>query len=602
MNTAPHFAPLEVALANGRRLLASEPEAAAEQAREILSKNGQNREALRLLGRALRSLGQDDEANKADLDAITAASNEPALVSAAQAIQAGDLKRAEHLLQPYINRHPDDPAAHRLVGEIAARLGAAEEAVKYLRKAIELAPAYVSARIKLAYLLFGQNDYRGAIEQLDKLLEIDPEHGGARHSMATTLFRLGDVEQAARLYEQLTDQVPDKPELWLSYGHVLNTIGRTQDAVAAYRRALELRAAEGEAWWSLANLKVVRFSDEDVAAMLDALEQPELDDKARTQLHFAVGKALEDAGDYQPAFDHYSSGNRIRAAEQSYDPAAKHEFIANCQATFTEEYFRARAEAGTPSGSPIFVLGLPRAGSTLVEQILSSHSQIEGTAELPYVPALRQQIGTKTRTPFPASIANIPLPELRDLGENYLSRARAHRKTARPLFIDKLPNNWEHLGLILTILPNAKIVDARRHPMACGFSNFKQLYARGHEFSYSLDWIGRYYADYVRLMRHFDELFPGRIHRVIHEQLLNDPEQEIRRLLDYLGVPFDEACLRFYENERPVRTPSAGQVRQPLNRKGMEQWLNFEPWLGELKQSLGPVLLAYPRVPDRSEL
>jgi tetratricopeptide (TPR) repeat protein len=596
------FAPLEVALANGRRLLATQPEAAAEQAREILVKDEQNREALRLLASALRRLGQVSEAAEAETEAIKAASNEPALVQAAQAIQSSDLKRAEHFVRPYLDRHPDDPAAFRLLAEIAARVGLPAEATNYLRKAIELAPAYASAHVKLANLLYQQGNYRGSIEQLDQLLALDPDQGSARMSKAAGLVMVGDFREAARIYEQLIEKQPDNATMWISYAHVLNTLGQFEEAVAAYRHSIQLRPSQGDAWWSLANLKVARFSDDDIAAMLATLEEPELDDKARTQIHFALGKAFEDSGNYERAFDHYAAGNRIRAAEQTYDPASKDDLVARSQAVLTRDYFRDRAGAGAESADPIFVLGLPRAGSTLVEQILSSHSKIEGTAELPYIPALRQQIGFKTGEPFPASIAAIPPADLAALGERYLANARAHRKTARPLFIDKLPNNWECLGLILTILPNARIVDARRHPMACGFSNFKQLYARGQEFSYSLDWMGRYYADYVRMMRHFDELLPGRVHRVIHEQLIDNPEEEIRALLDYIGVPFEESCLRFYENERPVRTPSAGQVRQPLNRKGVDQWRNFEPWLGDLKQALGPVLTAYPDVPARSEL
>lgn len=601
VNTVEHVASLEVALANGQRLLATEPEASAEQAREILAKDERNREALRLLGRALRRLGQHNEANQAEVEAIKAASNEPALVGTAQAIKAGDLGRAEALVRPYLAKHPDDPAGFRLLGEIAHRLGIVDDAVRCMREAIERAPAYISARVKLAHLLFSQNDYPGAIEQLDQLLAIDPEHGGAGLSVAGTLFKIGDVQEAAKLYEQILEKAPDNPGAWISYAHVLNTVGRLEEAVDAYRRAIALKPEQGEAWWSLANLKVARFSDQDVATMLQAIDEVNLDDKFRAPLHFALGKAFEDAADYEQSFAHYASGNRIRAAEEPYAPQVRDELVERCEATFTRAYFRDREGAGAQASSPVFVLGMPRAGSTLVEQILSSHSKIEGTAELPYMPALRAHLGLKTGQPFPASVAATRTADLAELGDNYLSSARAHRKTARPFFVDKLPNNWENLGLILSILPNAKIIDARRHPMACGFSNFKQLYARGQEFSYSLDWMGRYYADYVRMMRHFDEILPGRVHRVIHEQLIEAPEEEIRRLLAYIGVPFEEACMRFYETERPVRTPSAGQVRQPLNRKGMEQWLNFEPWLGELKEALGPVLTAYPNVPDRSD-
>lgn len=599
MQQADQFASLEAALANGFRLVGSEPEAAVEQAREILSKDEKNREALRLLGYALRRLGRNAEAEQAELDRIKAASNEPALVQTAQAIIAGDLKRAEHLVRPYLDRHADDPAGLRLLAEIAVRAGYPDEATKYLRQAIELAPAYVSARVKLAHVLFGQSDFRGALEQLDHLVELEPEEGNARTSKATTLVMAGEFREAAQLYEQLTEKLPDRPELWTSYAHVLATIGRFDEAVAAYRRTIQLRPVHGEGWWCLANLKLARFSDEDIAAMLATLEKPGLDEDSRLKLHFALGKAFEDAGSYARGFEHYAAGNRLRGRPLNYDPEETHQFVIRSEKVFTEEFFRDREGSGCESSDPIFVIGLPRAGSTLVEQILASHSMIEGTAELRYMPAIRERLTVEANEPFPELMANVRHSELRALGARYLSCAKVNRKTDRPFFVDKLPNNWASLGLILAILPNARIIDARRHPMACCFSNFKQYFARGQEFSYSLNSVGRYYRDYVRLMHHFNTLFPGRIHRVVHERLLDHPEAEIRKLLDYIGVPFEEACLRFYENDRPVRTPSAGQVRQPLNRRGTEQWRNFEPWLDELKDALGPVLAAYPEVPAK---
>jgi tetratricopeptide (TPR) repeat protein len=409
----------------------------------------------------------------------------------------------------------------------------------------------------------------------------------------------GDFSEAARLYEQLTARISDKPQLWISYAHVLATIGRFDEAVAAYRRAIEVQPTQGEGWWCLANLKVARFGSEDIAAMLSTLGAPELDQSARVKLHFALGKAFEDAGNYSTSFEHYAAGNRIRALRLNYDPEETHRFVEQSENVFTGAFFRQLRGAGCNSPDPIFVVGLPRAGSTLIEQILATHSMIEGTAELRYLPAIRQRISAKADRPYPDLVVDLPHSDLRMLGERYLSSASVNRKTERPFFIDKLPNNWTNLGLILTILPNARIVDARRHPMACCFSNFKQYFARGQEFSYSLESAGRYYRDYVRLMDHFDQLYPGRIHRVIHERLIDDPGEEIAKLLDYVGVPFEEACLRFHENKRPVRTPSAEQVRQPLNRKGMEQWRNFEPWLGELEQALGPVLTAYPDVPEK---
>jgi len=592
---------LEMALANGQRLLAANPAAAAEQAREILSKNEHNSEALRLLARALHRLGQKQEAQRAEVKAVEAAAHNPTLVSVSRAILEGRLDEARNRLRPHLQRHPDDAAAVRLLAELVGRSGDVDQAKKLLQQAIELAPAFPETRVRLATILCFQNRVEESLDVLDDLLAIDPTSAPGLDAKAATLARIGNYHEAARTYEILLEHAPDHVSGLIGYGQMLNTIGRFEDSVTAYRRVIALDPKRGEAWWSLANLKVSRFSDADIQSMAAALREMKPDDDNAVFLHFALGKALEDAGQYEEAFRHYSQGNRIRADKSDYRPEHLHGLVRRSEAVFTKPFFEERRGAGAPAVDPIFVISLPRSGSTLVEQILASHSMVEGTTELQYMALIARRL-MQGSAGFPDGAALLGGEDLTALGREYLAGAKLHRKTDRPFFIDKLPNNWECLGLILTILPNAKIVDARRHPMACGFSNYKQLFGHGQEFAYSLDWVGRYYADYVRMTRHFDELFPGRIHRVIHEQLIEAPEEEIRRLLDYVGVPFEEACLRFYETERPVRTPSAGQVRQPLNRKGMEQWLNFEPWLGELKEALGPVLTAYPNVPDRSEL
>jgi len=336
--------------------------------------------------------------------------------------------------------------------------------------------------------------------------------------------------------------------------------------------------------------------------MTAALDRPDLDDDSRLHLHFALGKAHEDAGDPEPSFAHYSEGNRIRREASGYSAAGMTELTRRCRAVFTRELFAERAGSGAPAADPIFVLGMPRAGSTLVEQILASHSQIEGTSELPHLPALVRRLDAEHAGSglYPEWVPGLSAEALKELGEEYLDNARLHRKTERPFFIDKLPNNWINVGLIQLILPNATIIDARRHPLGCCFSNFKQNFARGQSFSYSLEDLGHYYRDYVRLLAHFDAVLPGRIHRVFHERMVEDSETEIRRLLDHVGVPFEAGCLRFYENERAVRTPSAEQVRRPINRAGVDQWRAFEPWLGPLKDALGPVLDCYPLVPDEA--
>lgn len=592
---------LAEALANGQRLLLGQPGSAEEQAREILRIDPLNGDALRLLAAALRWLGRIDEAEQAELDAIRAAMHEPVLAQAAKAISKDRLDVAEHLVRPYLRQRPTDVAAIGMLAEIANRTGIFDEAEALLRRAMRLAPAFVEARLSLSRLLFKQNRNEESLTVLDEILAKQPNNAKALRAKATALSQTGHYEQAIAIYEALLARAPQLPPIWLSYGHVLKTVGRLEDAVAAYRRALTLAPDLGEAWWSLGNLKTVSLVQSDVQDMAAALASPVLDPNSRFHLHFALGKALEDTGQVEECFSHYSAGNRIRRSMIAYDPELVTAEVHRSRAFFTPTFFAERHEAGCPAADPIFVLGLPRAGSTLVEQILASHSQVEGTAELPYIPTLaRQLIAKRWKRPnasYPQVLAEIGPDALRALGEEYLDRARAHRRTNRPFFIDKLPNNWADIGFIHLILPNARIVDVRRHPLSCCFSNFKQHFARGQAFSYSLEEVGRYYRDYVSLLRHFDKVLPGRVHRVIYERLVQDPEREVRALLRHLGLDFEEACLRFYENERAVRTASSEQVRQPIYRGGLNQWKTFEPWLGPLKEVLGPVLEAYPDSP-----
>jgi tetratricopeptide (TPR) repeat protein len=387
----------------------------------------------------------------------------------------------------------------------------------------------------------------------------------------------------------------------MSFGHVLKTVGRLDEGIAAYRRAIGLAPALGEAWWSLANLKTVRLGPADVEAMTAALSAPGLSREDLFHLHFALGKAHDDAAEPEGAFHHYAEGNRLRRELIGYDADETRRGVDRSIALFTPAFFTERDGWGSPAPDPVFILGMPRSGSTLLEQILASHAEVEGTMELPDIPALVRRLGGRTRkseeSAYPEMLSTLGSDELRALGEEYLERARIHRKTDKPFFVDKMPNNWAHVGLIHLILPGARIVDARRHPLDCCFSNFRQHYARGQGFSYSLSDMGRYYADYVRLIAHFDRVLPGHIHRVVHERLIEEPEREIRALLDALGLPFDPACLRFHENKRAVRTASSEQVRRPINREGMDQWRAYEAHLGPLKEALGPVLDAYPEAP-----
>jgi tetratricopeptide (TPR) repeat protein len=593
------------AMARARRLLLDDPALAVAQAREIVRTDPGNPDAWRLLGAALRAAGDEAEAEQAELDAISASVNDPRLLLAAHALVENDLPAAEPLLRAHLREKPTDAAAIRMMAELAGRLGRLGDAETLLRRALALAPAFSAARANLATILYRQNRTAEALAELDLLLAREGDHAGHQNLKAAVLGRLGSYEEAIDLYERVLGKIPGQPKVWMSYGHALKTVGRQQDGIAAYRRAVGLAPTLGEVWWSLANLKTVPFTDADVAAMETALAAEGLGRDDRLHLHFAVGKALEEKGDWASSFAHYAEGNRIRDAMLGYDPGEVSALALRSKRLLTAPFFAARAGYGCPAPDPIFILGMPRSGSTLVEQILASHERVEGTMELPDLPAIARKLGAgrpgADGDPYPASLAELDAAACRALGEEYLERTRIQRKTGRPFFIDKLPNNWVHVGLIQLILPNARIVDARRHPLDCCFSNFKQHYARGQAFSYTLDGMGRYYADYVALLAHYDAVLPGRVHRIVHERLIDEPEAEITALLDYLGLEFDPACLAFHENKRAVRTASSEQVRRPLNREGVDQWRPYEAWLGPLKEALGPVLEAYPDPPLQGE-
>jgi tetratricopeptide (TPR) repeat protein len=526
---------------------------------------------------------------------------DPRLMEAALALHDNRLHDAEPLLKAHLKSDPFDVAAIRMLAELAGRIGRYPDAENLLRRALDLSPGFTAARSNLATLLYRQGKSADAIAELNQLAAQEPDHLGNANLKAAAHGRIGDYDEAIALYEVILAAQPVQDKIWMSYGHVLKTVGRAGDSVTAYRRAVAIQPGFGEVWWSLANLKTFKFTDDDLAIMQTQLARAELGDEDRFHIDFALGKALEDRKDWAASFDHYTAGNTLRREALDYDGALISAQVARSKALLTKDFFAARAGQGCPAPDPIFILGMPRAGSTLIEQILASHPMIEGTQELSDISFLAERVMGRTRDnlggDLAANLATLSPDECRAMGAEYLERTRIHRKTDRPFFVDKMPNNWRYIGLIHLILPNAKIIDARRHPMDCGFSNFKQHYARGQAFAYDLQDIGRYYADYVAMMQAVDVALPGRVHRVIHEAIVGQSEAEIRSLISYLGLPFDEACLRFWENDRAVQTPSAEQVRRPINRDGMDRWRHYEQWLGPLKTALGPVLDSYPAPP-----
>ncbi len=534
---------------------------------------------------------------------LASAQRDPAMIDAALALQSNDLPVAERLLKSRLRADPDDIAALRMLAELAARVGRASDSLELLERALDIAPDFAAARINYATVLHRNNRLTDALAQLDVLLDQAPRDPNAQALKAAVLARTGDYAGAIALYDDVLGRFPQQPKLQMSHGHALKTVGRQAESVAAYRRALAQAPTLGEAWWSLANLKTVRFSDADVAAMRAALETaPTAAD--RYHLHYALGKALEDAGDYEASFQHYAQGARQRRAELPYDPEETSRHVARTRRLMTREAFAARAGQGFEDPAPIFVVGLPRAGSTLIEQILASHSLIEGTMELPDLGAIASDLaGGRARRVeegeddeahgYLDRLLALDAEGLAALGRRYVEHTRIQRKTDRPFFIDKMPNNFAHTGLINLILPNAKIIDARRHPMASCFSGFKQHFSRGQGFTYDLGEVGRYYRDYVELMDHYDAVLPGRVHRVFYENVVENPEAEIRALLAYCGVDFEPACLEFHKTDRPVRTASSEQVRRPISKDAVDHWRRYAPWLGPLEQALGDVTERY---------
>ncbi|UAK23376.1 tetratricopeptide repeat-containing sulfotransferase family protein [Sphingomonas nostoxanthinifaciens] len=554
-------------------------------------------EAWRALGDLHHARDDTGAADRAHARAIVEAVYDPLLRHAANALARHDLPVAERLLKPHLAEHPTDVAAMRMLAELAGRLGRNADAENLLRRALELAPGFAPARYNLAIVLHRQHRAPDALIELDRLLEAEPDNPAYRNLMGAVLGGIGAYDAALGAFRQALDGRPDNPTMWMSYGHTLKTLGRRDDSIAAYRRSIALRPALGEAWWSLANLKTVKLEAADIAAMEAALAGDGLSPDDRFHLHFALGKAYEDAADWGASFGHYADGNRLRRQRLDYDPNETHALVERSRVLFTPDFLAAREGQGASDPAPIFILGMPRSGSTLVEQILASHSMVEGTRELPDIQAIAHRLSGRTLRSdpslYPEALADLSPEQLRTLGEDYLARTRIHRKTDRPFFIDKMPNNWAHIGLIRLILPNATIIDTRRHPLACCFSNFKQHFARGQAFTYALDDLGHYYADYVAMMQHFDDLQPGRIHRIFHEDMVRDTEGQVRALLDACGLPFEPATLRFWQTERAVQTASSEQVRRPIFSDGLDQWRHFAPWLGPLETALGDAL-GYP--------
>ncbi|MBS0364319.1 MAG: sulfotransferase [Proteobacteria bacterium] len=553
----------------------------------------------RLLADQLDASGDSAAADDARARYLKAATRDPHLLEAAAALVENNLPVADAKLRAHLAGHPTDVAALRMLAEVAGRLRRYQDAQELLERCLTLAPSFDMARYNYASVLVRQGNAAPALEQVQRLLAREPRNPAYRFLQAAALANVGDYAESIEVYQRVLKEYPQQPKIWMSLGHSLRTAGRGAEAIEAYRHAIALDPKLGEAWWSLANLKTFRFTDADVAALRAALERQDLDNDSRLHFEFTLGKALEDRAQYAESFEHYVAGNDLRRAEHPYSAQATKAYVDRSLQIYTAGFFADRSTIGVTAPDPIFIVGLPRAGSTLLEQILASHSQVEGIMELPQLPQIARDIA-RAEGPdedFAGKLARLEPARLRELGERYLCETRPLRRTDAPFFIDKMPNNCFYVGLIHLILPNAKIIDARRHPLACGFSCFKQHFARGQNFTYSLADLGSDYRDYVRFMAHFERILPGRVLRVHYEDMVEDTSAGVRRLLEHCGLPFEESCLQFHENERAVRTASSEQVRRPIFREGLDHWRHYEPWLGPLRDALGSVLEHYPQVP-----
>jgi tetratricopeptide (TPR) repeat protein len=516
---------------------------------------------------------------------------------AAEHHRAGRLKEAEQLYREVLRQNPDQVDALRLLGLLVLGASRAEEAEQLLRRAVAIAPDFTAAWLDLGRVLKELDYYPDAIDSFEHAAALEPDNPVAHSLLAGALSAAGRVQDAIHAHERALALRADHPASLIGLAHLMKTVGNTEQAIVSYRRCAEVKPDNGEIYWSLANLKTYRFTDAEIEEMNARIADAQLDESSRVNFLFAVAKAWEDRGDYARAFAHYREANTRQRALVSYDPVQMEVVNERIRKVFTADFLREHSGGGNPDPAPIFILGLPRSGSTLLEQILASHSQVEGTSELPFLGRISSSL-SRNRTGgvnYPEAVRELSGKHFHGLGTQYLERATGHRALGAPRFIDKMPNNFPLIGLIHLILPNARIVDARRHPLDACLSCYRQHFAKGQPFTFDLSEIGQYYVEYERLMEHWHAVLPGRVLTVQYEEVVADLEGQVRRLLEYCGLTWEDACLRFHETDRPIRTPSAEQVRQPIYDRSIGFWRHYRDELGELIQVLEPILPRYAR-------
>ena len=520
----------------------------------------------------------------------------PEVTRAGSLFSDGELAAAENILRAYLLNGGNHVEALRLLARIERQCNDLDSAEQGLEAVLQLAPNYRAARLDYIRVLLDQQKYAQAHDASATALRLEPGDKDLLSLHAAACTGLGRHDLAIELYRQFIAASPSSCELHVALGHSLRSAGRGREAIESYRKAAAIRPNFGDAYWSLANLKTYRFSFGEIAHMRTEEAAPATDPVDRYHLCFALGKAYEDLNEYAESWQFYERGNALKRAASHYDPEIIEAGIRKQIEVCTQEFFSARKGVGATDPDPIFIVGLPRSGSTLVEQILAAHSQVEGTQELPEIPRIVRELEGRRSDPgyprYPGVLAELPPQDFRSLGERYIRDTRSYRSD-KLFFSDKMPNNFHHIGLIHLMLPNAKIIDVRREPMACCFGNLKQLFASGQEFTYSIKDIARYYRSYLELMRHWDAVLPRRVLRVWYENLVEDLEVNVRHILEFCGLGFEPACIQFHKLERSIHTPSSEQVRQPIFSEGLSQWRNYEPWLGSLKGALGDAVIRY---------
>ena len=573
-------------------LAARDPAGAMEAYLQAVNLNPALPASWKALQVLFKSAGRTAEAETATAHVATLASLPVAVVTASSMFADGEVHDAERVVRQFLLQHPDHVEAMRLLARIGVQLDILDDAEFLFESVLAFAPDYHLARYEYVDVLLKVHKYVKALEEIDKLLKLEPRNRSYRILYANACVGLGNQEEGLRVFRELAAEAPAAADIRLSIAHALKTLGRQQQAIESYRAAAEVKPSFGDAYWSLANLKTYRFTDEEIARMRSQESAPTTQLQDRYHLCFALGKGLEDRGQYAESFGYYERGNALKKSESRYRPEPVERNARLQAAVCSQEFFAARQGVGCPRPDPIFIVGLPRSGSTLLEQILASHTEVEGTMELADIPRLVHRLQGReyqeANPRYPGVLAELTAEQLRGFGEKYLADTQVYR-TGKAFFIDKMPNNFRHIGLIHLMLPNAKIIDARREPMACCFSNFKQLFAAGQEFTYSFEDIARYYRSYIELMAHWDRALPGKVLRVQHEAVVEDLEGNVRRILEFCGLAYQLQCVEFYKTERSVRTASSEQVRRPIFKEGLDQWRNFEPFLAPLKAALGPL-------------